>query len=79
MREFTSKKKIECTLKFKEHWCLNYIGWCENLLAFIKFRVQAYELLKNIYSKMGDYENEYKTFEKYDELKKEADTNHSLL
>ena len=51
----------------------------EKLPSFIKFRVQAYELLKNIYSKMGDYENAYKTFEKYDELKKEADTNHSKL
>ena len=51
----------------------------EKLSSFIKLRVQAYDLLKNIYSKMGDYENAYKTFEEYDEYKKEANANHSNL
>lgn len=51
----------------------------ENLASYIKFRVQAYELLKNIYSNMGDFEKAYKAFEKYDEYKKEANTNHSDL
>lgn len=51
----------------------------DKLVYFLKLRVQAYQLLKNIYSKMGDYEQAYKTFEKYDKYKKEANTNHSNL
>jgi len=51
----------------------------EKLPSFIKLRVQAYDLLKNIYSKMGDYEKAYKTFEEYDKYKKEANANHSNL
>lgn len=51
----------------------------EKLSSFIKFRVQAYELLKNIYSKIGDYEKAYKVFEKYDQYKKEDNANHNNL
>lgn len=51
----------------------------EKLPSFIKFRTQAYELLKNIYGKMEDYENAYKAFEKYDQYKKEDNANHNNL
>lgn len=51
----------------------------QKLPSFIKLRVQAYELFKNIYGKMGDYEKAYRAFEKYDEYKKEDNANHNNL
>lgn len=51
----------------------------EKLVDFINLRVKVYELLKNIYSKMGEYKKAYEIFEKYDEYKKEANINHSTI
>lgn len=51
----------------------------ERLNDYIRIRVKAYELLKDIYIKLGEYEKALEAFKKYDEYKDKSNINHSNL